>query len=581
VNARFVLLIAACGAALLTTACGGGSHAVLPSNAPHSAQPMAGSIIIHVPSASSATTSTRRSINYVSPSSFSAKIDIAPAQGCTQCTPAQTLQVSLIAASACVTSGSGRTCTIGLNLLAGSYTGSMTVFDGVLTGGQVSGKSLSENTSFPIAIAASALNVTNVTLDGVPVTLVATILTPSALVIDTVHPGIPVYRLVGSGASAQFSIVAKDADGNIIAGPGAPAWTANASGAGFTASVTGNTITLTAPVAVSRQTGSLTMSAVSSGCNDSTAHCALGVQIGFAELLAVVDHGFPKVSVWPIGASAPLASITVPAGPSAVAFAPNGTMFVANAIANTVTAFAPPYTGSPTTISAAISDPVSVAVDGSGNLAVANGTGNVTIYPPPYTTATPTALLAVHPVAVLTDGANHLFVLVGGNNPGGLYRYTAPFTPGGFDFAFNITGSNGVQGMTLDALGRLYVADSGNNDILRLDPPFSSGTPALTIPSTAAQPLSAPQSVAVGPDGTIFTAGGHFVNIYSATGAALGTAGFFGGFATQNAFAVDVDGTVWVATAPVLGLTQPYDVNTFTELSQSGFLTPNALAVWP
>lgn len=86
--------------------------------------------------------------------------------------------------------------------------------------------------------------------------------------------------------------------------------------------------------------------------------------------------------------------------------------------------------------------------------------------------------------------------------------------------------------------------------------------------SAAAQPLAASEP-------------GYFANIYSATGAPLGTSGLFGGFASQNAFAVDADGTVWVASAPVVGFAQPYDVNTFTELSQTGFLTPNALAVWP
>lgn len=581
-NARLVSLLAACGAALvLVTACSsGGSHALPPAGAPRSAQAVPGSIVIHIPSV--APSSSKRSVKYVSPSSFSAKIDITPAQGCTQCSSPQTLQVSLIAASACTTGPSGRTCTIGLVLLAGTYTGSMTVYDGVLVQGQVSGNPLSENISFPIPIAPSQPNVTSITLDGVPAQLVPTILNPNALVIDTLHPGLPVYRLNGSGATAQFTIVAKDADGNIIAGAGAPTWTATASGAGFGASISGNTVTLTAPAIASRQTGTLTVNAVSSGCSDATAHCALGVQVGFAELIAVVDHGFPQVTVRPIGATAPQAAISVPAGPSAVAFAPNGTLFIANQIANTVTAYAPPYTGSPLTISAAVSDPISLAVDAAGTLAVANGTGNVTLYPPPYTTASPVALLATSPVAVLTDAANHLFVLVGGGNaPGGFYRYTAPYTPGGFDFGYTIAGSNGVLGMALDAQGRLYVADSGKNDILRLDPPFASGTPALTIPSTAGQPLTSPQSVAIGADGTIFAAGGHMVDVYSGAGAPLGSSQLFGGFAPTNAFAVDVDGTAWVASAPVVGFTQPYDVNTFQYLSQTGFLTPNALAIWP
>lgn len=60
-------------------------------------------------------------------------------------------------------------------------------------------------------------------------------------------------------------------------------------------------------------------------------------------------------------------------------------LFVPNQGANSVTEYAPPYSGTPTIVTGGQNQPVALAIDASANLYVANyGNNTVTEYPPPY-----------------------------------------------------------------------------------------------------------------------------------------------------------------------------------------------------
>ncbi len=580
---------AAFAAIALLAACGGGGSAVPRAGgaAPSGGAHAAASITLTVPNAAPAPSSARRA-RYVAAQSRSAKLTIAPAGGCTQCTPAQTIEVGLAGQNSPCTSGpNGRTCTIALNLAQGSYTGSLIVYDGFPDAqGHVTGNALSENTSFPMAIAAANANAIGVVLDGVPVSLVTTVLTPSTMVIGTkVVSGsqTTIYRLIGGGASAQFSVTAKDAAGNVIAGPGAPAWSANATN-GFGASSSGNVVTLTAPPAFTKQTGSLTVQASSSACSDPAAVCAIAVPIGFDQSIAVADTAGGDVTVRPIGATSPSATITTGInGPLAIAFAPDGTLWVANVNSSTVTGYAPPYTGAPVTISAKVVNPVALAIGPQNEVIVANsGGGNVTIYPPPYTTTTPVQLnTGQFPAAFAMDATQHLWVV---SSSGALYRYPYPYVAGGFDHGIGTAPStfNMPKGLALDSAGRLYVANSGNNDLLRFDPPYSSQAPSATIPSTAAQPMTQPANVIVGLNDVVLAGSQDGLDAYTSAGTGLGL--FAGPFYKPRGEAIDQDGMVWVATGSgngVMGLPPPYDGTNQTQLPSNGFLNPSAVAVYP
>lgn len=69
----------------------------------------------------------------------------------------------------------------------------------------------------------------------------------------------------------------------------------------------------------------------------------------------------------------------------AIAVNASANLFVPNQGANSVTEYAAPYGGAPTTIKGGQSQPIALAIDATGNLYVANyGNNSVTIYAPPY-----------------------------------------------------------------------------------------------------------------------------------------------------------------------------------------------------
>jgi sugar lactone lactonase YvrE len=334
---------------------------------------------------------------------------------------------------------------------------------------------------------------------------------------------------------------------------------------------------------VSRQTGTLAVNASSPGCSDSTAKCSLNVHVGFAELLAVADHGFPHVAIWPIGASAPIATVTtginIPI--PAVAFGPDGTLFVANVGNNTVTAYAPPYTGAPTVVSTGIFGPVSLAVDAAGTLIVANSTGqSVVFYAPPYTSA-PNVVLnfgsGIFPSAVLADVARNRVLML--TTAGVLARVIPPYSNSTTGLV-TIAGVVNTEGLAVDGQGNIYVVCNGSNTVVKMA--LFNSTPLLTFTGTASAPLNGPAAVAVGADGTVFIASSQSVALYSPAGTQLGASALFTGPAPTNSFAMDADGTVWAGTSSVVeGFTQPYGATSFAPLANSGFLTPGALAIWP
>jgi hypothetical protein len=578
----YFLMSAALGAALL----GGCAGASTTSATPHQATSAAttASIIIVIPSAN--TSASLRRIAYVSTLSRSATLALAPSAGCAQCTPPFSQDYPLTGQGSPCTSGSPRTCTIPLLLAPGTYTASLKLFDGFVNAqGAATGNPLSEQTAFPVQVTLGQSNAIGVTLAGVPATLVQTVTTPSTLFLTTrVQNGaqVPIYRFSAAGASAQITLTAKDAAGLVIAGPGAPTWSANATGTGYTAAVTGNTLTLNNPSTRPAPIGSLSINAVSSACADPAAVCSANVALGLAQTLAIADTAGGNVQIWPIGAAIYSAYITTGInGPLSVAFASDGTLFVANLNNSTVTYYAPPYTGTPQTISTKIANPVALIIDAQNDVIVANAGGNVTIYPPPYTTTTPVTLsIGSQPSALALDATQHLWAV---STSGSLYRFPAPYTAGGFDVSIGqaATGFNQPKGLALDSLGRLYVANSGSNNVLRFDPPYSSQSPSATIATNAGQPMTNPANVIVGSGDVMLAGSQDGLDVYSSSGAPLGlqTTKFY----KPRGLAIDADGIVWVATGSgngATGIPPPYDGTNLVSVGLGSLLSPSSVAVY-
>ena len=577
--------------AAILAGCGGGGASRIAT--PSAGAVTTASIVIKIPAAATSASAAARHVQYVSATSRSATLSLAPAQGCVNCTPASSYGVALAGqGSPCVTTPQGRTCTLPLNLVAGTYVGSIVLYNGFIAQGAASGSPISEKTSFPITVALGQPNATAIVLDGVPVSLTTAVTTSSTLFVGSkVVSGQPVtvYRLLGGGSSGQFTITAKDADGNVLVGGGAPTFSANATG-GFTASTSGNTVTVTAPATNTKQSGTLTFNAVSPACTDPTAKCTTSVQVAFDQVLGIVDPGAGKVYVWPIGATQASATITTGVvNPTSVAFASNGTLFVANNANNpnsTVTAYAPPYTGAPlTTISSGISNPGSLAVDAQDDLIVLNaGTGKITVYPPPYTTTTPVTLDFAPGFGALALDANQNLWAVSWSNS--LARFAAPYTSGPPDRLIKTsTGAplNAAHGLALDSTGRLYVANTFNNSVIRFDPPYNNQVPDATISSTANQPLTQPGCVFVGPGDSVFAGSQNGLDTYTSNGTPIA---HIPAPVCQSAegMAMDQDATVWVG-GPGLnaayGFPPPYDGSNKMLLSPAFSGSVVGIAVYP
>jgi hypothetical protein len=213
---------------------------------------------------------------------------------------------------------------------------------------------------------------------------------------------------------------------------------------------------------------------------------------------------------------------------------------------------------------------------------VANaGASNVTIYPPPYTTATPVSLnTGIGPAALTLDATQHLWIVTTG---GAMYRYPTPYVTGGFDKGIGTapTTFNQPQGLALDSTGRLYVANTGNNNVLRFDPPYNQA-PDATIPSTVAQPMTLPKTVIVGVGDALIAGSQNGMDAFSSAGAALGLTA--GKFYMPRGFAIDQDGVVWDASGSgngAMGLPPPYDGTNPLQLSTNGFINPSSVAIYP
>jgi hypothetical protein len=197
------------------------------------------------------------------------------------------------------------------------------------------------------------------------------------------------------------------------------------------------------------------------------------------------------------------ASVTISSGvddPVSLAVDSSSNLFVVNAAANTVTEYAPPYTGAPTTISKGLNTPSSLALDGRGNLFVANlnsTPSSVVEYLAPFSSQSA-------PVATITNGVNeqgsiavtsaNLFVPNQGANT--VTEYTAPYSNAPVTI---VGGQSQPIALAVDALGNLYVANYGNNTVTEYAAPYAGGSW-----STLVSGISAPTALALSPA----TAGG-------------------------------------------------------------------------
>jgi sugar lactone lactonase YvrE len=157
--------------------------------------------------------------------------------------------------------------------------------------------------------------------------------------------------------------------------------------------------------------------------------------------------------------------------------------------------------------------PIGVAVDGGGNVYVADdestGTGMIYEMPPGCTAANVASGICTLTVLgggfsfvedVAVDGAGNVYVADWGNNavkemPPGCASATCVTTLG--------SGFNGPSSVAVDGSGNVYVADTGNNLLKEIPPGCVSSSCVMTLGS-----FTDPYGLAVDGSGNVYAAGG-------------------------------------------------------------------------
>jgi sugar lactone lactonase YvrE len=544
----FVFLAAAAG-------CGGGSaRGPVPSSVASPGTSLAKyQVTVRIDAPKLAGTAGRRRPQYLSAATTQMVIDIHQSGGSIAGYPKT---VALTPTSGgCTSTLASTSCQIIVSLAAGNYIAALTAED-------ASGRALSAAQSIALTVVANAANSIALTLSGIPHEL--DVASGARAVHGSQNEGLLLY---GSAAQA-FIVTARDVDGNIIVGPGAPTYAMSVvSGSGWTPSAppatTPNTFTLTPPGingagAVLRVTATYP----DTTCTQPGAVCTatFSVKNDIQTLFVANLNGGTVTEYAPPYTGAPTTISLGANSPYALTMDAAGNLFVANQLGNTVSRYAPPYTGTPATISTGVNVPQAVALDAAGNLFVLNyevtpgnlSFGSVTEYAPPYT-ATPTTILTPSgPRALTMDAAGHLFVadwggsvvtvyalpydgppttiLSGVNQPlslavdaagnlfvgnyaggyagGTVTVYAPPYT--GTPTTIS-TGVSAPRSLTLDAAGNLFVGNHGNNTVTEYVPPYSGA------PATISSGVNDPYALTFDGMGNLFVANasGDTVTVYA------------------------------------------------------------------
>jgi hypothetical protein len=175
---------------------------------------------------------------------------------------------------------------------------------------------------------------------------------------------------------------------------------------------------------------------------------------------------------------------------------------------------APPYTGSPTTVAAGFINPQSVAIDGAGNLYVADSglnspLGEVVELAPgcgSVSCGTPVYMPTVHPspVGVAVDGLGDVFIA---DNPAGIIEIPVGCTSSSC-WSTVYSGASGSQpaGVAVDAAGDVFVADSGLAKVVEVPAGCTTAGCQIQVGSGWVDPLG----VAVDPAGDVIVADFEF-----------------------------------------------------------------------
>ena len=176
------------------------------------------------------------------------------------------------------------------------------------------------------------------------------------------------------------------------------------------------------------------------------------------------------------------------------------------------------------------------------------------------------------PIGLAVDGAGDLFVADGGNN-----RIVEVPAGGGaaiaIDPTVNGTGLNGPLGMAVGGAGDLFIADLNNNRVVEV--PAGGGAAIAIGPTVSGGSLNAPSGVAVDGAGNLFIANLDcicVVEIPVGGGEAIEIGPVVNGVGLENPWGLAVDGmgNLFIADFNLVSPTQPAIGNRIVEVPAGG-----------
>jgi hypothetical protein len=404
----------------------------------------------------------------------------------------------------CSVGVSSTTCSITVGLAAGSYTATVATYDGPISGNVPTGNALSQGQSLAVAVIASQTNSVALTLDGVPASISVTP-TSSSTITGTQAGGFSVKY-----GPQPLQVVARDSDGNIILGPGAPTFTVAATASKYTVTQpqtsTPNVVTL---AAVGAGSGTLTVSAAPPNggfsCSSSGVVCTATVAISTVHQLFVA--GYSGLSVYTSSDDTTWTLTSVDAGgyganATAMAVAANGTAFIAvppSGFGSTsIYAYSPPYTAPPAVITGGLNSPVGMAVTSTQRLLVADGS-TLHVYASPWTGSSTNASFGFNSNSLALDPADNAIV--------GSSTAARSFPAPGYATSTSI-GTADVYTLATNPAGTLVIGPTLATYVNAYTPPYTAAPVTLTLPNLGG--VREPARVAVDVHGNAWMTAVHF-----------------------------------------------------------------------
>jgi hypothetical protein len=368
------------------------------------------------------------------------------------------------------TGGRPVTCTIEIGLAPAKYSADVVTYD--RHGGNV----LSEANGYPFTIVRGTDNAISMVLDGVP-TSVQVLPEASAVFLGgDQNAGFQFAGLVPQ----MVDVFGRDADGNVILGPGAPLVGLTSGSHDLVVTPAGNVNPNRFVLTRKALTGAaiaLTASATRAG-SDSTVSVA--PHLRFVSLIYLYEKGgigeyapWSDVPVLTIsdGLSKAMTFNTSAQQNQLLALDPEGNLFAVDTPKNAVVVYAPGSTTPARTITSGLSQPIAVTTDAAGDLYAANE-NDVTVYGPGRTTVGYTITSGIaNPTALAFDGSQTLYVCDLTTDSVTEYAYGST--------SLLRTVSAGIflpYGIGLDASNTLYVGSAGNIGSSNIVTSYAAGT---------------------------------------------------------------------------------------------------------